>query len=343
MDGKTNREISRKVKLIRDPHKLTFKTIGSQVYQRGIMNELLSRGWVRCLGEGLIVFSGGFVRIMGYFHNVFKSVAKKFNAEEIVLPDLMPLSAIQDSQYLRSFPHQALLVSHIEVKRLGEQISNKKKSESVDRIDLIKLPVKQFSLLTPTVCLNIFELWRGKRIQQNQPLISTSTKRCFRNEKQKLLGLERLMNFTMLEIVFCGSPAFVIKTREALLSCTARILQENNLIGEVRRGKDPFFKADFQDSRILFKSLLQERFGVKYELLLSLPGERREIAVSSYNVHFEYFTRAFDIKKVNKGTIWSGCVGFGLERWAFAFLAQYGLDAETWPLPMQQELYDKKY
>ena len=29
--------------------------------------------------------------------------------------------------------------------------------------------------------------------------------------------------------------------------------------------------------------------------------------------------------------LWSGCSGIGLERWASAFYAQKGLDADGWP------------
>ena len=32
----------------------------------------------------------------------------------------------------------------------------------------------------------------------------------------------------------------------------------------------------------------------------------------------------------------SGCVGFGLERWVYAFLSQRGLDRDAWPARVRE-------
>jgi len=42
------------------------------------------------------------------------------------------------------------------------------------------------------------------------------------------------------------------------------------------------------------------------------------------------YVKAFNIK-AQKGELWSGCTGIGLERWMAVFLAQKGLDPENWP------------
>ena len=42
------------------------------------------------------------------------------------------------------------------------------------------------------------------------------------------------------------------------------------------------------------------------------------------------YTSAFSIR-AQKGELWSGCAGIGLERWLTAFLAQKGLDPAGWP------------
>ena len=42
------------------------------------------------------------------------------------------------------------------------------------------------------------------------------------------------------------------------------------------------------------------------------------------------YTRAFTIR-AQKGELWSGCSGIGLERWLTAFLAQKGLEVDGWP------------
>ena len=42
-----------------------------------------------------------------------------------------------------------------------------------------------------------------------------------------------------------------------------------------------------------------------------------------------------DIKKLRRGP---GSIAFGLERIAFAFLAQYGLDPQNWPMDVREAL-----
>ncbi|MDT3496842.1 hypothetical protein NLU03_21215, partial [Bacillus toyonensis] len=46
--------------------------------------------------------------------------------------------------------------------------------------------------------------------------------------------------------------------------------------------------------------------------------------------HGNVFGQAFSIKNNNEFASTS-CMAFGLERWIFAFLAQYGLDTQLWP------------
>jgi hypothetical protein len=55
------------------------------------------------------------------------------------------------------------------------------------------------------------------------------------------------------------------------------------------------------------------------------------LAVGSYNHHQDFFGRALDITLPDGSPAHTGCVAFGLERIAFAFLAQWGLDSARWP------------
>ena len=69
---------------------------------------------------------------------------------------------------------------------------------------------------------------------------------------------------------------------------------------------------------------------MKYEMRLTIPYLSKSIACSSVNFHSTAFGSAFGIK-TGKRPATTGCVGFGLERWALALFAQFGPDLANWP------------
>jgi len=49
------------------------------------------------------------------------------------------------------------------------------------------------------------------------------------------------------------------------------------------------------------------------------------------SVNGDKYPKGFNVKSQGNKELWSGCSGIGLERWASAFYAQKGLDADGWP------------
>ncbi len=76
----------------------------------------------------------------------------------------------------------------------------------------------------------------------------------------------------------------------------------------------------------------QEACRLKYELSAELPGSAGgSLAVASFNLHQATMANAYGIT-LDQGTkMHSGCIGYGFERFCFAFIAQHGLDPENWP------------
>jgi seryl-tRNA synthetase len=62
------------------------------------------------------------------------------------------------------------------------------------------------------------------------------------------------------------------------------------------------------------------------------------LAVGSYNYHQDFFGRHLNISLPGGSPIHTGCVAFGLERMAYAFLAQFGLDQKHWPRAVREAL-----
>jgi len=138
-------------------------------------------------------------------------------------------------------------------------------------------------------------------------------------------GLERLWDFTMRELIFVGPEAHVLAERQRAVERAVAFLDEWGLSYEIKSATDPFFIDEYS------ASVFQLAFDLKYEFRAFLPYTGKTLAVGSFNFHRDHFGRAFDISCAEGEAATTGCVGFGLERLALAFLAQHGLDAKNWP------------
>jgi seryl-tRNA synthetase len=99
----------------------------------------------------------------------------------------------------------------------------------------------------------------------------------------------------------------------------------------VESANDPFFIGEFR-KQVAFQSAFQ----LKYEIRARLPFDDSTLAVGSYNYHQDFFGRRLNISLPNGSLAHTGCVAFGLERIAYAFLAQFGLDPHNWPELVRQ-------
>jgi seryl-tRNA synthetase len=96
---------------------------------------------------------------------------------------------------------------------------------------------------------------------------------------------------------------------------------------------DPFFVTQDTAGKIFNQRMME----LKYELRLYVDPERT-IAAGSFNFHEQFFGENFRIHHGDQTPIYTGCVGFGLERVVYAFLCQYGLDQANWPMSLKGAL-----
>ena len=137
------------------------------------------------------------------------------------------------------------------------------------------------------------------------------------------------MDFTIREIVFIGSREFVVESRESFMRASFALMEECGLCGFGEVANDPFFVTQDTAGKIFNQRMME----LKYELRLNVDAERT-IAAGSFNFHENFFGDAFHITRGENMPVATGCVGFGLERLAYAFLCQYGLDVSKWPIKL---------
>jgi hypothetical protein len=139
--------------------------------------------------------------------------------------------------------------------------------------------------------------------------------------------LERLWEFSLREIIFVGPQAWVDAQRRVALEATAALVEEIGLDSWIETANDPFFVTNFAAQRFF-----QLGSQTKYELRLGLPyaGKDHSVAAASFNLHNDFFGRSYGIS-LSPEFAFTGCVGFGLERFVWALFAQFGPVSKDWP------------
>jgi seryl-tRNA synthetase len=145
-------------------------------------------------------------------------------------------------------------------------------------------------------------------------------------------GLERVDEFHRIEPVFLGAPADLVDLREKLLARYRHVFDDLLELEWRTAWVTPFYmqqsgRSGVEDAESRVKGTID------FEAYLPYRGTREAsewLEFQNLSVVGDKYTKAFSIK-AQKGELWSGCTGIGLERWLTAFLAQKGLDAAGWP------------
>ena len=294
-------------------------------FGRDPMPALLERGEVVQEGSGIAVLGPTMSGLIDYFEAQFVELARSFGAAGYRFPALISPGLLDRVEYFRSFPHSLSFVSHMRedldaIERFSQTAGCKDGALQMDRSALSD----GAAILSPAVCFHYYGALSGSRLPQG--VCVTAVGSCFRYESSNMISLERLWNFSMREIIFVGPKEFVLDNREAARKKVAELLEQWGFAYRVEGASDPFFIGDFK-KQVAFQSAFQ----LKYEIRAAIPHRQGTLAVGSYHFHQDFFGRHLDIAMQGGAPAFTGCVAFGLERMAYAFVAQYGLDRSAWP------------
>lgn len=275
-------------------------------------------------GPGRFTVQGELWRIMRGLDRFFHVYALSLGAVEQHHPTTVPVASMIETGYLGAFPQHALLVStfHNEIDNLAAVATAP--AESFSRL----APPGQ--MLAPTVCCNCFEALRGQTLLEEA--LFTALGYCHRDEGPNTGGLLRLQTFLMREIIFFGGEEAVENKRKAIIAHLQSAFVDWGVSFSVVSASDPFF-AGAAESKRVFQSLQ----GLKHELRMDLPYDGATVACASFNNHKDTLTKAYRIADA-AGPKFSGCVGYGHERMAFALMAQFGVHPERWPARLRNDV-----
>ncbi len=287
---------------------------------------LIARGELNQEATGIFALGPLVTRLIRVFEDQFLKLADSFGASPYRFPTLIPARYLERVGYFRAFPHSLTFVTHL--REDLDAIENFSQGASCDEHGL-NTPPGSFAavqaLLSPAVCYHLYFALADKPLPGGH-LVATAVGNCFRYESINLTSLERLWNFTMREIIFVGPKDFVLQNRETGRERMRGFFEEIGLAYRVESASDPFFIGEFKK-----QAAFQSAFQLKFEIRASLPFKQSTLAVGSYNYHQDFFGRGLNISLPDGSPAHTGCIAFGLERMAFAYLAQYGLEVKKWP------------
>ncbi len=274
---------------------------------------------VKNYGDGLIGLEGDAIRLFDYFDSKFKQFALDLTATEKHYPTLLPLAAMDKTGYLRTSPQYSMFVCHPK-EDVDELLRMSREAMQGSVKDVVHEPNY---VLSPAACFHCYTDLEQAELEK--PEVYTFRQKVFRHEgRLNWSGFGRLRDYNVREIVFIGDEPFVHVNRNYVLDKVKRFVSELNLTARVCVTSDPFVVPSMQKFK---KIQLEEESKLELQLAYGLD---RYLAVASFNLHGTAFTNPFDIRIHDKPQSVTGCVGFGLERWVLAFLAQHGIDPRRW-------------
>jgi len=302
-------------------------------YAADPMAELTARGEVSQEANGIYSLGPLLTRLIEVFEGYFLELAAEFGAQPQRFPTLISAEKLGRVNYFRAFPHSLTFATHL--REDLDVISDFAEHAAYEAAGLNSAPesfARIQALLSPAMCYHLYFALADKPLPGGQ-LAATAVGHCFRYESSNLSSLERMWDFTMREIIFVGPADFVLQNREAARKKVAEWLEKIGLAYMVESANDPFFVGEFRK-----QAAFQNAFQLKYEIRARLPFKNDTLAVGSYNYHQDFFGRNLKIGLPDGKAAHTGCVAFGLERLAYAFVAQFGLEPAKWPAAVREVL-----
>jgi seryl-tRNA synthetase len=306
-------------------------------YQGDIISELIESKSIKVLEPGLFIFREPFSSLMRFLDYSFvNKIAKRFEGmQEESYPAVIHCETLNKTNHFTSFPEHIHFLTHLRedldvIESFSQTIREAGGWSQEQPLELDRNMPKPAFTMNPSTCYHCYEGLQDETLE-GEGIVVTAIAKCHRFESKNHSDFGRLLDFSMREIIFVGKPDFVKENRLKSIEYLKELAVEWNVDSLLEIANDPFFTNDFQ-----VKASFQRNQEMKYELRLTIPYLNKSIACSSVNFHSNTFGNAFNIKMGKRNAV-TGCVGFGIERWAFAFLAQYGMDEQQWPSTFREQ------
>ena len=290
---------------------------------------LLDAGVLFATGvDGLYGRGATFERIVDGLENLVTRAGAFQDAEFVRFPPAMTRSTLEQSGYLKSFPHLAGTIhcfcgneaehgALLDNVRTGQTWTNQQAASEL--------------VMTPAACYPVYPLMASRGPLPDAGRIVDVSSYCFRHEPS--IDAARMQMFRMREFVRLGTAEQVGFFRDAWMERGRALIGSLGLPVTLDVANDPFFG---RAGRVMAES--QRAQALKFELLIAINDDG-PTACMSFNYHRGHFAEIWDLRTSDGEHAHTGCVGFGLERLTLALLRHHGFETSSWPEPVRAALW----
>lgn len=276
---------------------------------------------------GLNIYRGWYCELLNAVTDISGEIADVLTKDAILTPSIISKTLLDEYKYVPSFFHHLNFVSKINPQnrmfnsfpRYYDQ--GDKKHLNAKCRQILSLPDQ---ILSPAVCLHAYPLFRNRKIPGSMlPIRLSALGKSFRFESGNHNNTERLLEFSMREIISIGSHSMLLHESALLQKILIDLGQALGLTFTITTANDMFIGKDAAT-----RTLSQNISKSKLEFNIYYPNSRRHVACASVNRHSTFFTGPMNIREKSTGALLeSMCFGLGIERLSTMLMAYYQSDS----------------
>ncbi|MCS7111690.1 MAG: serine--tRNA ligase [Ignisphaera sp.] len=327
-------------------HWVLIKRSGKKTVEAsmGDPNDVLERiGWMKRMSVGQWLYTPPLTHMLNTLKRLFiDEVVKPLGFEEATFPKMYPLEVGLKTGHLKGVINSMIFAS------LPRSYDISEFEEFIDLMYVLnEAPPEELQrhlrpssyFLCFAQCEPFYWFFENEILDDSSLPIKwyDQSGPSYRWESGGIHGIERLIEFHRIEVVWLGRPDDVIKIRNELLERYEYFMDKVLDIEWRMAWVTPWFYEQSGALQGLKESTIEiDKPGtIDFEAWLPYRGDRDDsknwIEVGNISIHGTKFTEPFRIKHNRGETLWTGCSGFGSERWFIVLLAQKGLNIDNWP------------
>jgi len=310
------------------------------VWNKDPTEEMIKRGWlVQGPTKGKWFYRPQLAAIIRAMEKIaIEEVLKPLGFQEVIESHIVPFEIWLKTGHLEGMPGEIYYVCEPRTRDITEWerfIDLVKITREIPEDELRRNVSLPRAGICYAQCPVIYWSLKGKTLADDSLplLIFDRTAISGRYESGGRHGIERVDEFHRIEPVYIGKPEQLIELRDKLIERYKRVFNDILDLEWRMAWVTPWYLQ--QAGKVEVK----EGYGegvigtIDFEAWLPYRGDRENskwLEFQNLSILGDKYVKAFNIK-AQKGELWSGCSGIGLERWTAVFLAQKGLDPESWP------------
>ncbi|MGC9116301.1 MAG: aminoacyl--tRNA ligase-related protein [Conexivisphaera sp.] len=304
---------------------------------------LESSGLIKRFSVGQWVYTPTFYALLRPLADLFvDEVVRPLGFREAMFPKMYPLEVGLKTGHLKGTVNSMLFATFprsYDISEFEDVIDYMSVTDEIPVEDLAKRLEPPNSFLCYAQCEPFYWFFGGEVIDDGGLPVKWFDRSgpSYRWEAGGIYGIERMVEFHRAEVVWMGRTEQAVEIRNQLLEGYRRFMDEILDLEWRWAWVTPFYleQSGEVESEGGEAVDVNQPGTIDFEAWLPYRGDRGDrrswLEIGNISIHGTKYTKPFRVKHNRGETLWTGCSGFGTERWLLALLSQKGLDPSNWP------------